>query len=249
MPGLRYRALVAEFIGTFALIFVGAGSIAADALTHGKVGLTGIAFAHGLTIAVMASATAAVSGGHLNPAVTFGALLGRKIDPLNALGYVVAQCVGGVCAGALLHAAVPAAALSAVAVGTPAPAPGVGGGEALLVEAVLTFFLVFVVFGTAIDPRAPKVGALFIGLTVTLDIFMGGPLTGAAMNPARWLGPALAGGGTLGNFWIYWAGPLLGGGAAALVYVFALEAEAPAAEAQPFPLGPARPARGRGRRR
>jgi aquaporin Z len=189
-----------------------------------------------------------VSGGHLNPAVTFGALAGRKIDPLNALAYVVAQCAGAIAAAALLHACFPAATLQAVAVGTPVPGPGIGGGQALLIEAVLTFFLVFVVFGTAIDGRAPKVGALFIGLTVTLDIFMGGPLTGAAMNPARWLGPALVGGGTLGNFWIYWIGPALGAAAAALVYTYALAEATPEGEARPFPLGPRRPAGARRRR-
>ena len=239
MTELRYRAFVAEFVGTFALIFVGVGSIAMDYLTHGHVGLTGIALAHGLTIAVMASATAAVSGGHLNPAVTFGAWVGRQIDVRNAAGYWLAQCAGAIAAAALLHLAIPASALQAVDVGTPAPATGLGGTAALVVEAVLTFFLVFVVFGTAIDPRAPKVGALYIGLTVSLDVLMGGPLTGAAMNPARWLGPALIGGGGLGNFWIYWIGPLAGGAAAALLYTFALaESVEHAAVRRPFPLGP-----------
>lgn len=240
MSELRPRALVAEFIGTFALIFVGAGSIAMDYITKGHVGLTGIALAHGLTIAAMASATAAVSGGHLNPAVTFGAWIGRHIDGVNALGYWVAQCAGAIAGAALLHVVIPAGALQAVDIGTPAPAAGLGGTAALVVEAVLTFLLVFVVFGTAIDPRAHKVGALFIGLTVSLDVLMGGPLTGAAMNPARWLGPALIGGGGLPNWWIYWIGPLAGGAAAALVYTYVLaEAIGAKAEAQPFPLGPA----------
>lgn len=238
---LRPRAFAAEFVGTFALIFVGVGSIAADSATHGKVGLTGIAFAHGLTIAVMASATAAVSGGHLNPAVTFGAWVGRQIDAPNALGYWVAQCLGAIAAAALLHAALPGPLLAAVDVGTPAPGGGVTAGQAWLVEAVLTFFLVFVVFGTAIDSRAPKVGALFIGLTVTLDILIGGPFTGAAMNPARWLGPALVGGGGLVNAWIYWLGPLAGAAAAAAVYVLVLAEAVPgAAPRRPFPLGSGR---------
>ncbi|HEX6488025.1 MAG TPA: aquaporin [Candidatus Dormibacteraeota bacterium] len=243
MTALKPRAYVAEFVGTFALIFVGVGSIAMDAITHGKVGVTGVALAHGLTIAVFASATAAVSGGHLNPAVTFAAWVGRQIDAANALGYWIAQVLGAVAAAALLHAVIPAGVLTAVDVGTPAPGGGVTGTQALLIEAVLTFFLVFVIFGTAIDARAPKVGALFIGLTVSLDIFMGGPLTGAAMNPARWLGPALVGGGGLGNWWIYSLGPLTGATAAALVYTLAImEGVTPAA--RPFPLGPSRPAPG-----
>ncbi len=241
MNGLRPRAFVAEFVGTFALIFVGAGSIAMDYITKGHVGLTGIALAHGLTIAVMASAVAAVSGGHLNPAVTFSAWVGRQIDAPNALGYWVAQFAGAVAAAALLHVVIPGAALQAVDVGTPALAAGLGGTAALVVEAVLTFFLVFVVFGTAIDTRAPKVGALFIGLTVSLDVLMGGPLTGAAMNPARWLGPALVGGGGLQNWWIYSIGPLAGGAAAALLYTFVLAEQVTAAAARrPFPLGPSR---------
>jgi aquaporin Z len=239
MTGLRPRAFVAEFVGTFALIFVGVGSIAMDHLTGGKVGVTGIALAHGLAIAVMASATAAVSGGHLNPAVTFGAWVARQIDAGNALGYWIAQCLGGIAAALLLHALVPGGVLTAVDMGTPAPGGGVTGGQALVIEAVLTFFLVFVVFGTAIDPRAPKVGALFIGLTVTLDIFMGGPLTGAAMNPARWLGPAVAGGGGFGNVVIYVLGPLLGAAVAALVYTLTLADAVPGAlRPRPFPLGP-----------
>ena len=218
MQDLNPRAYFAEFVGTFALIFIGVGSIAMDYLTKGHVGLTGIALAHGFTIAVMASATAAVSGGHLNPAVTFGVWVTRRIGTANALGYWISQCAGAIAAAALLHVAIPAGALAAVDVGTPAPGRGIGGGQALVIEAVLTFFLVFVIFGTAIDPRAPKVGALFIGLTVALDVLMGGPLTGAAMNPARWLGPALVGGGGLGNAWIYWFGPLAGATVAALVY-------------------------------
>lgn len=239
MNRLRPRAFVAEFIGTFALIFVGVGSIAMDFITKGHVGLTGIALAHGLTIAAMASATAAVSGGHLNPAVTFAAWVGRQIGPLNAVGYWIAQCLGAIAAAALLHFVIPGSALQAVNVGTPAPAAGLGGGAALVLEAVLTFFLVFVIFGTAIDARAPKVGALFIGLTVSLDVLMGGPLTGAAMNPARWLGPALMGGGGLGNWWIYSIGPLAGATAAALVYMFVLaEAVTSGVERRPFPLGP-----------
>ena len=235
MTPLRPRAFAAEFVGTFALIFVGAGSIATNALTGGQVGLVGIALAHGLTIAVMASATAAISGGHFNPAVTFAALLGRQIDLANAAGYWVAQFAGAVAGAGLLHAVIPAPFLAAVDVGTPRPAGGVTDGQALLIEAVLTFFLVFVVFGTAFDRRAPRVGALFIGLTVTLDIFMGGPLTGAAMNPARWLGPALAGGGGLQNAWIYFLGPLAGATVAAVFYTQVLGERDPSSESPQIP--------------
>ena len=218
---MNFKAYVAEFIGTFALIFVGVGAITADYIT-GASGLVGIALAHGLTIAVMVSATAAVSGGHLNPAVTLGALVAGKIDAANAVGYVISQCLGGIAAAALLKLCLPAAALESVNMGTPALGDGITVGMGLLTEIVLTFFLVFVVFGTAIDSRAPKVGGLFIGLTVTLDILLGGPITGAALNPARHLGPALMGGG-LEHVWLYWVGPVVGGLIAALVYHHVLE--------------------------
>ena len=219
---MNTKALIAEFIGTFTLIFIGVGAIAADYLSGGKLGLTGIALAHGLAIAVMVSATAAVSGGHLNPAVTIGLWSAQKIDITSALGYVAAQCLGGIAAAFLIKGAVPAEALTMVGMGTPAPGPGISVMAALLTEIVLTFFLVFVVYGTGVDKRAPKVGGLFIGLTVALDIMMGGPISGAAMNPARHLGPALLGGGTE-LIWLYWLGPVAGGILAAMVYRSVLE--------------------------
>lgn len=215
------KAYLAEFIGTFALIFIGAGSIVAAPLAAS--GLVGVALAHGLTIAVMVSATAAVSGGHLNPSVTVGFLLTGRIGPVDALGYIVSQCLGGIAAAALLLALLPAQARAA-AVGVTALADGVSPLSGLLIEAVLTFFLMFVIYGTAADRRAPKVGGLFIGLTIALDILMGGPFTGGAMNPARHLGPALfAGTAFTAQLWIYWLGPILGASAAALIYAGVLE--------------------------
>ena len=216
------KALIAESIGTFALIFVGVGAITADHIAGGASGLVGIALAHGLIIAVMVSATAAISGGHLNPAVTVGAWLTRKITTGKAFGYIVAQCVGAIVAAALIKLAMPSQALASVQMGTPALGPGITVSQALVTEAVLTFFLMFVIYGTAIDARAPKWGGLFIGLTVALDILMGGPITGAAMNPARHLGPALLGGGTQ-NLWLYWVGPIVGSSSAALLYHHFLE--------------------------
>jgi aquaporin Z len=209
--------LIAEFIGTFTLIFIGVGAIAANHATNGALGLTGIALAHGLAIAVMVSATAATSGGHLNPAVTFGALVGGRMRPVSALAYIVAQCLGALFAAFMVKMAMPAAWLDAVSMGTPALGDGVTISQAFVMEVVMTFFLAFVVFGTAIDDRAHKVGGLFIGLTVALDIMAGGPVTGAAMNPARHFGPALLGGGTQ-NMWLYWVAPITGASLGALVY-------------------------------
>ncbi len=214
---MNTKALVAELIGTFTLIFIGVGAIAANSLSGGASGLTGIALAHGLAIAVMVSATGAISGGHLNPAVTIGLFCAQKIDAINAVGYVLAQCVGAILAAFFIKLCVPADTLMAVGMGTPALSAGITPTMGLLTEIILTFFLVFVVYGTAVDKRAPKMAGLFIGLTVTLDILMGGPISGAAMNPARHLGPALLGGG-LQNMWIYWVGPIIGGILAAVTY-------------------------------
>jgi len=216
-----WRQAIAEFIGTFALIFIGAGAIIADKVMGGSVGLTGIALAHGLAIATMVSALGAVSGGHFNPAVTVGFLVTRRIAVTSAAIYVAAQLLGAVVAAAILKSVAPSAAVDAVALGTPALGSETAFAAGVIIEAVLTFFLVTAVFGTAVDPRAPKIGGFGIGLVVAMDILMGGPLTGAAMNPARAFGPALVQG-----FWsdhlVYWVGPLLGGSIAALVYEWGL---------------------------
>jgi MIP family channel proteins len=220
------KQCVAEFVGTFALIFVGVGAIYHMG-TLGNAGLLGIALAHGLTIAVMVSATGAISGGHLNPAVTLGLLVGGKISVARTVAYWIAQLAGAAVAGFILlfiftgqvdpnKSAVLAQTI--VANGTPSlAATGVTAVQGILVEAILTFFLVFVVYGTAVDSRAPKIGGLAIGFTVALDILFGGPFTGAAMNPARVFGPALAS-GHWDNQMVYWVGPLLGGALAGLVY-------------------------------
>ncbi len=217
------QKLVAEFIGTFALIFIGAGSICADQFLkmagQGGVGLLGIAVAHGLAIGIMVSAIGHISGGHLNPAVTIGFWVTRRMSTLAALGYWFAQLAGGVAAAYLLRAVVPEDAWRAVWLGTPDLAQNLSRGSGLLVEAVLTFFLVFVVFATAVDERGAfgKIAGFAIGLAITMDILMGGPLTGASMNPARSFGPALA-----AKHWtshsVYWVGPLAGGVVAAWLY-------------------------------
>ena len=213
------KAMIAEFIGTFTLIFAGVGAIAVTA-PLGAASLVPVALAHGLALVVMITATAAISGGHLNPAVTFGALLGGKIQLPQAIGHWVAQVLGGMAGALVIFAFLPAGMLAKAGYGVPAPGAGVGSVTAVFIELVLTFFLVFVVFGSAIDDRAPKVGGLFIGLTVAMDILVGGPLTGAAMNPARFLGPAIVYATDLQYTWIYLLGPLLGGGLAGLIWRF-----------------------------
>lgn len=214
---MNTKALIAEFIGTFTLVFVGVGAIAGDHINGGQTGLLGIAFAHGLAIATMIAATAAISGGHLNPAVTIAMYVTKKIDQTNAIGYVVSQCSAGILAAILIKFCFAPEVLKAIGMGTPALAQGVSIGTGLLMEVVLTFFLIFVIYGAAVDKRGPATAPLFIGLVVTMDILIGGPVTGAAMNPARHLGPALLGGG-LQNFWLYWVGPVTGGILAGMLY-------------------------------
>ena len=186
------RRAVAEFVGTFTLVFVGAGSILAAAAVHDPT-LIGVAVAHGLAIAVMVSAVGHISGGHFNPAVTLGFLITQRLAPLLALVYWLAQFAAGAAAALLLRWIFPGSLRDAAKLGAPVLGSSIGSGAGLAVEAILTFFLVWVIFATAVDPRGTfkSIAGLAIGLTITLDILMGGPITGAAMNPARAFGPEL----------------------------------------------------------
>jgi aquaporin Z len=186
-------------------------------MADGASGLVGVALAHGLVIAVMFTSLSATSGGHFNPAITVGAYVTKNIDPVNAIGYVLAQCLGAVVAAFLIKCAMPIDPLAAVGLGTPALGSGVTLSQGLITEIVLTFFLMFVIYAVAIERRARKLAGLMIGLTITLGIFMGAPVSGAAMNPARHLGPALMGGG-MHDFWLYWIGPIIGASLAALLF-------------------------------
>ncbi len=215
------QKLMAEFIGTFALIFFGAGSICADQYLHGAggSGLLGIALAHGLAIGIMVSALGHVSGGHFNPAVTIGFWVTKRINTLDVIGYWAAQLVGAIAAAYLLKAIVPDDAWRAVALGTPALARDFRVLDGMILEGVMTFFLVLVVFATAVDEKGAwrAISGFGIGLTITMGILTGGPLTGAALNPARAFGPALAS-AHWANHGVYWVGPLAGGFVAGLLY-------------------------------
>lgn len=211
------KAAVAEFIATFALIFIGAGAVIVGA----QAGLVGIALAHGLTLAIMVSILAHISGGCVNPAVTIGLWVTGKLETHRTAIYIVAEVAGAIAAAYLLKLIIPGAVFDGAKGGTPqvVDLEGFGAGKAVLMEAVLTFFLVFAVYGTAVDDRGPfsKTAGLTIGLVLTFDILMGGPFTGAAMNPARSFGPALAS-GTWTDWWVYWIGPIAGGIIAGVVY-------------------------------
>ena len=211
-------AFVAELVGTFYLVFVGAGAIILDAHTGGGVTLLGIAAAHGLALSIAVSITGPISGGHLNPAVTLAMLATKRIAAGKAGGYIVAQLVGATVAGVLLKGFYPAQAVAKSNLGTPALGPGVTFAQGVVIETILTFLLLFTIFGVAVDPRAPQhITGFCIGLTVAFDILAGGPLSGASMNPARTFGPALAA-GFWANHLVYWIGPVLGGLLGAFLY-------------------------------
>jgi len=221
-PSITRPALV-EAVGALALIFLGAGSIIADQITGGKVGLVGIAFAHGLAIVTMVAAAGHVSGGHFNPAVTLGFVATRRMPVGTGITYILAQLVGASVGGLLLTAVFPEAARMAVNLGTPALGRGVSAGTGIVVEAVLTFFLVFVIFGVAVDARGERaIAPLAIGLVIVMDILGAGVLTGAAMNPARAFGPALFS-GFWANHAVYWIGPFIGGVLGAWVYTYLMQ--------------------------
>ncbi|MFL6194175.1 MAG: MIP/aquaporin family protein [Thermoanaerobaculia bacterium] len=211
-------SLLAEFIGTFALIFIGAG---AGALGIG--GLVGVAFAHGLVVLGFAYAYGHISGTHINPAVTLGVWAAGKIDTGRAFSYVVFQIVGGIVGALALRWILGG---TATGLGLTQLANGLQVGNAtitltpamgVLLEAILTFFLVNAVMNAGISGKATIPGGLAIGLTLTFCILMGGPLTGASLNPARSIGPAVAT-GNFNNLWVYLVGPILGGVVAGLLY-------------------------------
>ena len=213
-----WQAALAELIATLLFVFLGAGAAVSTAMVGGEAmtpeRLIAIALAHGLAIAVLVAATARVSGGHINPAVTVAAVVTRKIGLAKGVMYVVGQLVGAVAGAYLLVAVIPEASQGSLG----AHALGVDVGPGLVVEMVLTFALVFVIFATAMDPGGPAHLAPFaIGITVMVDLFIGVPLTGASMNPARSFGPALAA-GEWADHWVYWVGPIVGAIVAAVLY-------------------------------
>ncbi|GAU20344.1 hypothetical protein TSUD_338260 [Trifolium subterraneum] len=207
------KAGLAELISTFIFVFAGSGSgIAYNKLTDNgaasPAGLISASIAHAFALFVAVSVGANISGGHVNPAVTFGAFVGGNITLFRGIVYIIAQLIGSVLASLLLS--VPAFALS----------EGVGIGPALVLEIVMTFGLVYTVYATAVDPKKGNIGIIApiaIGFIVGANILVGGAFTGASMNPAVSFGPAVVS-WSWSNHWIYWAGPLIGGGIAGVVY-------------------------------
>jgi MIP family channel proteins len=235
----------AEFVGAFTLTFAGAGAVltftklftaafqqgASD--TASGLGLLGIAFANGLAIAVMVSAVGHISGGHFNPAITLGFFVTRRLAASLTLVYWFAQFTGAACAALLLRWFYTEQVRNLSHLGAPTLGAGVSQWQGFVIEIVLTFFLVWVVFATAADPGGTfkSIAGLAIGLTIVMDVVMGGPLTGAAMNPSRAFGPEIVQHDWT-NWWIWYAGPAVGGILAAVAY------DELYLRVRPLPVGP-----------
>ncbi|CAN1221626.1 Aquaporin TIP3-1 [Linum grandiflorum] len=242
------RATIAELVSTFIFVFAGEGSVLALDKLYKETGppasgLVMIALAHALALFAAVAASINVSGGHVNPAVTFGCLVGGRISVVRAIYYWIAQLLGSIIASLLLRLVT-----NGMVIHDLAPRPvgfyvtsGVGEVHGLILEIVLTFGLVYVVYATAIDPKRGSIGImapLAIGLVVGANILVGGPFDGAAMNPARAFGPSLVG-WRWKNHWIYWLGPFLGGGLAAVIYEYmVIPTEPPAIHTHHQPLAP-----------
>ena len=230
------QKLAAEFVGTYALVFFSAGAICADQFlrtsTNGQVdvGLMGIALAYGLAMGIMVTSLRHISGGHFNPAITIGLWVTRKISTFDTLAYWIVQIAGGVVAAYTLRL-LPLDVWGPVQMGTPDLAGGISRTLGMILEAVMTFFLVLVFFSTSVDERGAfnKATGFAIGLSITMGMLFGRPFTGAALNPARAFGPALA-----ANHWtnhgVYWIGPMAGGVVAGWLYdtLFLARRERPA---------------------
>ena len=212
---VEWRKLVAEVVGTFTLVFAGAGAIIAT----GGQNLVAIGFAHGLSVALMVSALMGMSHALFNPALTVGLWVTRRMDTVTAIAYIIAQLAGAVLGALALLWLFPEVKreIPGIELGTPLLNPGIDFVQGVGLELIMTAFLMLAVFGTLIDRRGPHIGGFGIGLVITMDVFLGGPMTGAAMNPARALGPALVN-GLWDDHLVYWIGPMIGAVLAALLY-------------------------------
>lgn len=216
-----YKKYIAELVGTFALVFIAAGSVCADFYlrqTGGQgLGLLGISIAYGVVVIAVIYATSYVSGSHINPAVTISFWITKRMEPNTAIMYIFAQISGAVLAGFASKILFPEA-LKTVYLGTSVLAPGVSVARGILMEFIITFLLIFTIYGTLVDKRAPAgFAGVAIGLVVLFGSMIGGTVSGGAMNPARVFGPAIAS-GQFAHHYVWWIGPILGAIAAGFIY-------------------------------
>lgn len=210
-----FQSWAAEFVGTFAFVTIASGSVIVATRGLTETDLLAVALAQGAGLAAVITIFASVSGAHLNPAVTLSALIGRKIRSVDALGYVASQVLGALGAGITLRVMFEEVSWRPSSIGTPALA--VSNWKGVLVEAILTFLLVLVVWGAGIEPRDSRLSGFAIGLWLVALLLAAGPLTGPALNPARFLGPAAVA-DDLGSWWVYVVGPGIGGAACGVLY-------------------------------
>ncbi|MBI2597955.1 MAG: aquaporin [Candidatus Diapherotrites archaeon] len=224
----NFQKYAAELIGTFTLVFIGAGAVIVNSITGDALGLLGIAFAHGLALMAMVYAFGAISGTHINPAVTIAMLAAKKIGQKDAIFFIASQLAGSIIASFALLAVFPKVPQS-IALGTTMlnEVFGITFAVGTLVEIILTFFLVLTIFALSFDKRnTTPLNGFAIGMVLAFSIMVGGPLTGAALNPARAFGPAIVS-GFLDNQGVYWLGPIVGGVLAAILYTWIFLSEKP----------------------
>ena len=216
-----FKKYVAEFLGTFTLVFIAAGAVCTDYYLKKNggqgLGILGIALAFGLATAAVIYAMSYISGAHINPAVTIASWVTRRMDPNTAIKYIISQIMGASLAGFTLKILFPEA-LYTVCLGTNTLGNGVSILQGIVMEFIISFLLVLTIYGTDVDKRAFKgFAGLVIGLVVFFGVLIGSPISGGVMNPARAFGPAIAS-GQFTHQYIWWIGPILGGIAAALLY-------------------------------
>jgi len=228
----QWNAYLAEALGTFLFFFlgIGAGYAVVGFIDQGAASSVVVAFAHGIGLLVVVSAFGAISGGHFNPAVTFGLWVAGKIDTVKGAGYIAAQLIAAVVAAAVAFYVFSDRVGIESSMAVPALGDGIDVIRGIVVEAIITMVLLAAVFGTAVDKRGPKLGGMVIGLAIVGGILMAGGLTGAAINPARWFGPALVA-MQWSNAIVWIIGPLLGAGIVAVIYRYMFLPEADATEA------------------
>ncbi|MDR4509075.1 MAG: aquaporin [Candidatus Brocadiaceae bacterium] len=216
-----YKKYIAEFVGTFALVFIAAGAVCADFYLRrvgGQgLGLLGIAIAYGVSMIAIIYTISYVSGSHINPAVTISFWLTKRMDPNTAILYILSQIVGASLAGLALQTLFPDA-LNSVYLGTSMLSAGVSIERGILMEFIISFLLIFTIYGTLVDKRASAgFAGIAIGMVVLFGVIIGGTISGGAMNPARVFGPAIAS-GQFSHHYVWWIGPILGGIAAGILY-------------------------------
>ncbi|MBM4055005.1 MAG: MIP family channel protein [Planctomycetes bacterium] len=216
-----YKKYLAEFVGTFALVFIAAGAVCADFYLRQSggqgFGLLGLSIAYGVVVITIIYAIGYVSGSHINPAVTISFWITKRMEPNTAIMYIISQIGGAILGGFALKVIFPDA-LSSVHLGTSVLASGVSIGRGILMEFIISFLLIFTIYGTLVDKRASAgFAGLAVGLVVLFGSLIGGTISGGAMNPARVFGPALAS-GQFTSHYVWWIGPILGGIAAGIVY-------------------------------